>query len=293
MNQEKQPMALRLADWCDANSSGAYRPSADAADELRRQHFALVEWFEKTQWVQKTVKPRELGMHRADILRARIDDLEAQLSAIGAGGVESLRKRDGQQPQAWLVYLPSCDAQNVYDSRDDAGYIDDLTNNDDAVVTPLYAALQAAPSAPAAVAVPDGYALVPMASTAAMEWAFRRADVTYRDGAGQRQPMDPHSEFQARYRNMLTAIPAQEHATQLAGQGQWTDLGYTSAAHYAEDMQAVGEALMEAVKDNYASLQAAGWRPSDSPAEIVVDLLNLLDQANAAAPAQAHKDEQA
>lgn len=38
----KQPEALRLADWCDANSSGIYRPSAEAAAELRRQH-ALIE----------------------------------------------------------------------------------------------------------------------------------------------------------------------------------------------------------------------------------------------------------
>ena len=34
----KQPDALRLADWCDANSSGVYRPSAEAAAELRRLH---------------------------------------------------------------------------------------------------------------------------------------------------------------------------------------------------------------------------------------------------------------
>jgi hypothetical protein len=31
-----QPEALRLADWCDQNSSGDYRPSAEAAAELRR-----------------------------------------------------------------------------------------------------------------------------------------------------------------------------------------------------------------------------------------------------------------
>lgn len=34
----KQPEALRLADWCDQNSSGAYRTSAEAASELRRLH---------------------------------------------------------------------------------------------------------------------------------------------------------------------------------------------------------------------------------------------------------------
>ena len=35
---DTQPEALRLADWCDANSSGIYRPSAEAAAELRRLH---------------------------------------------------------------------------------------------------------------------------------------------------------------------------------------------------------------------------------------------------------------
>ena len=42
------------------------------------------------------------------------------------------------QPVAWLVYLPSIDTQHVYDSQDDIGYVDDLTNHADAEVTPLY-----------------------------------------------------------------------------------------------------------------------------------------------------------
>ena len=33
---DKQPEALRLADWCDAHSSGIYRPASEAAAELRR-----------------------------------------------------------------------------------------------------------------------------------------------------------------------------------------------------------------------------------------------------------------
>jgi hypothetical protein len=42
----KQPEALRLADWCDAHSSGVYRPSAEAAAELRRLHALNVELVE-------------------------------------------------------------------------------------------------------------------------------------------------------------------------------------------------------------------------------------------------------
>ena len=99
MNQENQPEALRLADWCEANSSGAYRPSSQAASELRRQYFALNEWFEKTQWAQKTVKPRELGMHRADILRARIESLQAELVAEAARTAEEKLRADQMTEQ--------------------------------------------------------------------------------------------------------------------------------------------------------------------------------------------------
>lgn len=40
---------------------------------------AYDEWIEKTEWVQKTVQPHELGYHRADILRMRIEALEAEV----------------------------------------------------------------------------------------------------------------------------------------------------------------------------------------------------------------------
>lgn len=56
-------------------------------------------------------------------------------------------------------------------------------------------------------AAPDGWRLVPVASTAAMEWAFRSAEVRYSNGAGRMLPMDPHSAFKAQYRDMLSAAP--------------------------------------------------------------------------------------
>ena len=55
------------------------------------------------------------------------------------------------QPVAWMVYLPSIDTQNVYDSQDDPGYVDDVTNHADAEVTPLYEM-----AAPKAEVVPAG-----------------------------------------------------------------------------------------------------------------------------------------
>lgn len=49
-----------------------------------------------------------------------------------------------------------------------------------------------------------------------------------------------------------------------------------------EDMANVGEALMEAIHDNRGHPFLKHWMPADSPAEIVVDLLNALDEARGA-----------
>ena len=48
---------------------------------------SLKDWHDKTDWVQETSKPRELGKHRADILRERIEALEAKLAMILADRV--------------------------------------------------------------------------------------------------------------------------------------------------------------------------------------------------------------
>jgi len=59
MSNEK-PEALRLAEWCEENSPSIYRQSAETAKELRRLH-------------------------------ARVQELEAMLDAVGAGGVSAQR----------------------------------------------------------------------------------------------------------------------------------------------------------------------------------------------------------
>lgn len=46
---------------------------------------------------------------------------------------------EAQKAVAWIVYLPSMQTQEIFDSQEDAGYIDWLTNYPDAEVTPLYA----------------------------------------------------------------------------------------------------------------------------------------------------------
>ncbi len=90
------------------------------------------------------------------------------------------------QPVAWLVYLPSIDTQNVYDSQDDPGYVDDVTNHADAEVTPLYE--MAAPKAEVAPAgeypplpTPDSYlfqheetGVTQYVDSQQVEWGFEK-----------------------------------------------------------------------------------------------------------------------
>jgi hypothetical protein len=44
---------------------------------------ALEVWLDKTEWVQETVKPHELGMHRADVLKQRIENASPQRTWVG------------------------------------------------------------------------------------------------------------------------------------------------------------------------------------------------------------------
>ena len=101
----KQPEALRLAadlnENADLDAAEGGNPQVcllenDAAAELLRLHaeneilnaendslravcdnmrIAIDEWFSKTEWVQKSCQAHELGKHRADVLRERIERL--------------------------------------------------------------------------------------------------------------------------------------------------------------------------------------------------------------------------
>lgn len=51
------------------------------------------EWLDKTEWVQKTAKAHELGKHRADVLKERVDKLQSE--------VESLRKDAAAGAVVW------------------------------------------------------------------------------------------------------------------------------------------------------------------------------------------------
>ena len=92
MTQTQQPEALRIADLleqCSLNS--LLSPFMEVANELRRQ-------------------------------QARIAELEEQLSAIGAGGVEPLRKQAAETSNDILTMADALIIQRTADARDAARY---------------------------------------------------------------------------------------------------------------------------------------------------------------------------
>ncbi len=52
-------------------------------DRLQQFEAAYNEWHDKTEWVQETANAHELGKHRADVLKDRIDQLRAEVEAAG------------------------------------------------------------------------------------------------------------------------------------------------------------------------------------------------------------------
>lgn len=56
--------------------------TAPLGDRIASLEAALHEWFDKTEWVQQTCRPKELGLHRADILKARIAELEGAVTQL-------------------------------------------------------------------------------------------------------------------------------------------------------------------------------------------------------------------
>ena len=89
---DKQPEALRLADVFDKEGYAVFTDDMwKAAAELRRLHRFEVsanEWIKKTEWVQETATCKELGYHRADVIKQRFDRLIAQRGEL----LEALRE---------------------------------------------------------------------------------------------------------------------------------------------------------------------------------------------------------
>lgn len=118
MTQGQQPEALRLANalaYCDSSVA------SQAAAELRRLHaenVTLQQGYDAARLEIDSLQARvqELGAMLRENRSKRIVELEAQLEAIGAGGVEPLRRREclhqisepetASQPPAGWVMVP-------------------------------------------------------------------------------------------------------------------------------------------------------------------------------------------
>ena len=94
MNEVKR-YAIISDDWDYVESpSGGFVDHDDYAaleaecERLRQFEIAYNDWQAKTDWVQESAKPHELGRHRADVLRARIEALAAELAAINGQEVD-------------------------------------------------------------------------------------------------------------------------------------------------------------------------------------------------------------
>lgn len=101
---KEQPEALRLADRLDL--WGDQGDLLEAAAELRRLHqheLANNVWHEKTNWVQDSVAPDELGMHRADVLKQRID----RLHEVNQELLEALKRIDQALQIPAAEYVPA------------------------------------------------------------------------------------------------------------------------------------------------------------------------------------------
>lgn len=75
-------------DW-DASFIAAANPAAvleliAEIERLRQFEAAYKEYSDKTNWVQESAHWSELGMHRADVLRGRIDQLKTENESLRA-----------------------------------------------------------------------------------------------------------------------------------------------------------------------------------------------------------------
>jgi hypothetical protein len=70
--------------FCDSNCVWTdHHPDCKLAQPEPNYKKALEVWLDKTKWVQETVKPNELGMHRADVLKQRIEEASPQRTWVG------------------------------------------------------------------------------------------------------------------------------------------------------------------------------------------------------------------
>lgn len=187
MADTKQPEALRLAEWFEGNR-GSNWPSCtpqDAAAELRRMHTENETLRHKLQTLDELcaagddVQLLRMGYAAARLeiaslqarvnecgagagccaQAARIAELEAQLEAVGAGGVGPLRKRcphqiseSQAQPVAWAIFAENGHCRMWTQNK---GHADISAKATGLPLTALYATPQPVAQAQAALVIAE------------------------------------------------------------------------------------------------------------------------------------------
>jgi len=99
-NASLEEMNTQLREQNDAVGEACAKYEA----ELERIKQSWDEWIKKTEWVQETCQPKELGRHRADVLRMRIEALQAELERIKALPPVAWRTFDGEGGYDYRTY---------------------------------------------------------------------------------------------------------------------------------------------------------------------------------------------
>jgi hypothetical protein len=82
-------------------------------NRLGQIEYAFSEWVEKTNWVQSTVQASELGRHRADVLRTRIDQFKAENEALR----KAIADVDGAlEREYWSEYAGLEETRSILDA---------------------------------------------------------------------------------------------------------------------------------------------------------------------------------
>jgi len=71
-------LVQRLRVWAGGSALSKSVTLNEVADHIEMLEKAIAEWLDKTEWVQKSSDWQELGMHRADVLKRRIEQLERE-----------------------------------------------------------------------------------------------------------------------------------------------------------------------------------------------------------------------
>ena len=168
----KQPEALRIANTAlqvrnKDTPDDVYVALGDCAWALRNLHaenerLRAGDDAARHEIANLQERVQQLGQLARDVNSRRVMELEAQLEAVGAGGVEPLRKRrmhqisePQAQPVAWAIFAEN---GNGLVWTQNKGHAEASAKNVGLQVTPLYAAPQSAVPRNAPLYSPDDVA---------------------------------------------------------------------------------------------------------------------------------------